>query len=88
MVAVEANSGRTFAEAMAACVDANTYAAPNLGKKRLAEMETADVLAAVQPIWVTRSETAGRLRGRIEASLSWITAQGFRSGRDPARGKS
>lgn len=65
----------------------NTYAAPHLGKKRLADIETADVLAAVQPIWLTKSETASRLRGRIEAVLSWGTVQGFRSGENPARWK-
>lgn len=65
----------------------NTYAAPHLGKKRLADIETADVLAAVQPIWLTKSETASRLRGRIEAVLSWGAVQGFRSGENPARWK-
>ena len=65
----------------------STYAAPHLGRKRLADIETADVLAAVQPIWLTKSETASRLRGRIEAVLSWGAVQGFRSGENPARWK-
>ncbi|MDI1363349.1 MAG: integrase arm-type DNA-binding domain-containing protein [bacterium] len=62
-----------------------TYAAPHFGDKPLAAIETADVLAALKPIWLTKAETASRLRGRIEAVLSWGTVQGFRTGENPAR---
>lgn len=62
-----------------------TYAAPHFGAKGLADIDTADVLAALQPIWLTKAETASRLRGRIEAILSWGTVQGFRTGDNPAR---
>src|SRR6202035_3994879 len=37
------------------------------------------------PFWQARPDTAGRVRGRIEAILSWATARGYRSGDDPAR---
>jgi integrase len=64
-----------------------TYAVPHFGSKALADIETADVLKALKPIWLTKSETASRLRGRIEAILSWGTVQGYRQGENPARWK-
>lgn len=36
-------------------------------------------------LWEKRTETAARLRGRIEAVLSWATVAGYRSGDNPAR---
>jgi len=64
-----------------------TYAVPHFGGKLLADVETADVLNALKPIWLTKSETASRLRGRIEAVLNWGAAQGHRQGENPARWK-
>lgn len=64
-----------------------TYAVPHFGRKLLADIETADVLSALKPIWLTKSETASRLRGRIESILSWGAAQGYRQGDNPARWK-
>ncbi|GAB1364676.1 hypothetical protein MASR1M32_39120 [Rhodobacter sp.] len=42
-----------------------TYAFPTLGNMRAPEVTTADVLAVLQPIWLTKSETARRLKQRI-----------------------
>ncbi len=64
-----------------------TYAFPHMGTLALHEIETKQVLAALQPIWVEKSETASRVRGRIEAILDWATAHGHRSGENPARWK-
>lgn len=64
-----------------------TYAFPHLGALALQAIETKHVLAAVQPIWVEKAETASRVRGRIEAVLDWATAKGHRSGANPARWK-
>ena len=47
----------------------------------------ADVLGSLEPIWATKTETASRLRGRIEAVLNWATVSGFRTGENPARWK-
>jgi integrase len=47
-------------------------------------IETADVLAVVQPIWQSKSETASRLRGRIEKVLDYAKAHGHRTGENPA----
>lgn len=63
----------------------DTYAAPVLGARPVAEIEMRDVLRVVQPIWNEKTETASRLRGRIEAVLSWATVAGHRSGDNPAR---
>jgi integrase len=49
------------------------------------QIGTEDVLRVLQPIWNTKAETASRVRGRIEAVLSWATAKKLRSGENPAR---
>lgn len=64
-----------------------TYAVPHFRAKALADIETADVLNALKPIWLTKSETASRLRGRIEAVLNWGAVHGYRQGENPARWK-
>jgi len=63
----------------------NTYAMPELGKLRVDDITTQDILRVLQPIWQTKTETASRLRGRIESVLSWATVAGHRSGDNPAR---
>ena len=63
----------------------DTYAMPQLGALTLQEIDTAAVLRVLQPIWATKTETASRLRGRIEAVLSWATVAGHRTGENPAR---
>jgi integrase len=45
------------------------------------------VLSVLQPIWTDKTETASRLRGRIENVLDWARVQGFREGENPARWK-
>lgn len=59
------------------------YAAP-LRKKPVDEITTADVLDVLKPIWLTKSETASRLRGRIERVLDAAKAKGHRTGENPA----
>lgn len=63
----------------------DTYALPEIGALPLDEIDTAAVLRCLQPIWATKTETATRLRGRIEAVLSWATVVGHRTGENPAR---
>jgi integrase len=62
-----------------------TYAFPTIGEIAVGEVDTSTVLAILQPIWTTKTETASRVRGRIEAVLDWARVQGFRSGDNPAR---
>lgn len=62
-----------------------TYAMPHLGDMQLQEIAVQDILQVLQPIWSETTETATRLRGRIEAVLSWATVAGHRTGDNPAR---
>ncbi|KJS45373.1 MAG: integrase [Roseovarius sp. BRH_c41] len=62
-----------------------TYATPDLGKMLVQDITTQDVLRVLHPLWMDKTETASRLRGRIEAVLSWATVAGHRTGDNPAR---
>ncbi len=61
------------------------YAMPELGALPVGGIDAAAVLRVLQPIWATKTETAVRVRGRIEAVLSWATVAGHRTGDNPAR---
>lgn len=61
------------------------YAFPVLGGMQVKAIGVADVLRVLNPIWTEKSETASRLRGRIENVLSWATVSGHREGDNPAR---
>lgn len=63
----------------------DTYAAPVIGKMLVADIEMQDVLRVLEPVWATKTETATRLRQRIEGVLSWATVKGHRTGDNPAR---
>ena len=62
-----------------------TYATPDLGRMLVQDITTQDILRVLQPIWQAKTETASRVRGRIEAVLSWATVAGHRTGDNPAR---
>jgi len=64
-----------------------TYAYPVLGDMPVKDVVLSHVLEILQPIWIEKTETANRLRGRIEAVLDYATVQGWRSGDNPARWK-
>lgn len=61
------------------------YASPVIGKLLVRDVMLAHVLKILEPIWTTKTETASRLRGRIESVLNWATVRGYRSGENPAR---
>ncbi|MCA8927615.1 MAG: integrase arm-type DNA-binding domain-containing protein [Alphaproteobacteria bacterium] len=65
----------------------DTYARPALGELPVRSITMSDILRVLEPIWSTKTETASRLRGRIEAVLSWATVAGYREGDNPARWK-
>jgi integrase len=50
-------------------------------------IETTDILAVLRPHWERVPETGRRLRGRIEAVLSYATSHKYRTGENPARWK-
>ncbi|MBN9602899.1 MAG: tyrosine-type recombinase/integrase [Afipia felis] len=60
------------------------YAKP-IRSKAISEIDTEDILKILKPIWTTKAETAGRVRGRIERVLDAAKAKGLRSGDNPAR---
>ena len=62
-----------------------TYAYPVIGDMDVNEISAPDVLRILSEIWVSKSETASRLRGRIEAVLDYSRVMGWRSGENPAR---
>ena len=64
-----------------------TYAYPHLGNMPVDTIEMEHVKACLMPIWSTKTETASRLRGRIESVLSWATVHKHREGENPARWK-
>lgn len=61
------------------------YAYPNLGKLSVETIATENVMDVLLPIWTTKTETATRLRGRIERILDWAAVQKLRTGENPAR---
>ena len=61
------------------------HAMPTLGSLPVREIGTANVLSVLTPIWTKKTETASKLRARIEAVLDYATAAEHRSGDNPAR---
>ena len=60
------------------------FAFPVIGNKTFDEIETQDILDILEPIWVTKTDTAARLRGRLELILAAATTRNLRSGMNPA----
>ena len=60
---------------------------PVIGDVSVQEVTTQHVLSILQPIWSTKSETASRVRGRVEAVLDGAKVLGWRDGENPARWK-
>jgi integrase len=63
------------------------HAYPVIGKLPISAIDTGLVLKVIEPIWPTTTETANRVRNRIETILDWATVRGYRSGDNPARWK-
>jgi integrase len=61
------------------------YVSPKFGSVPVGEVDVGMVMKAIDPLWKTKPETAGRVRGRIETVLDWAKARGFRDGENPAR---
>jgi integrase len=64
----------------------NDYVIPHFGGTRVDQVQTPDVLKALAPIWLTKPETARRVRQRIGAVMDWAKASGFRTGDNPVDG--
>ena len=60
------------------------YAYPHIGNMPIGEIGLAHILLVLEPIWISKTETASRLRQRIEAVMTWATVSGYRQGDNPA----
>jgi len=63
------------------------YASPVIGDMPVADVELKHIVRILEPIWYDKTETAARLRGRIENVLAYATTSGYRSGDNPAAWK-
>ena len=61
------------------------YAYPVFGDLAVQAVDVPLIMKVIEPLWKTKTETASRLRGRIEAVLDWATVRGSRQGENPAR---
>ncbi|WP_353810575.1 integrase arm-type DNA-binding domain-containing protein [Mesorhizobium sp.] len=61
------------------------YAWPIIGDLPVAKVETSHIMQIIEPIWTEKTETASRVRGRVELVLDWAKARHYRSGDNPAR---
>lgn len=61
------------------------HAYPVLGQLLVRDVKLSHVMQVLEPIWTNTTETAVRVRGRIESVLDWATARGLRNGENPAR---
>lgn len=62
------------------------YAHPVFGDLPVSGIQTSHILDAIEPIWTDKTETASRVRGRVEAILDWAAVRGYREkGVNPAQ---
>lgn len=64
-----------------------SHAFPQIGALPVADIELPHVLSVLEPIWRDRTETATRVRGRIEKVLKWAIVSKHRAGDNPAKWK-
>lgn len=62
-----------------------TYASPVFGSLPVQNVDDTHVYKVLEPLWATKTETATRLRSRIELVLDWAKARKYRTGENPAR---
>ena len=62
-----------------------TYAYPVFGTLSISDLDTDLVLKAIEPIWISKAETASRVRQRIETVWDWARARKYVEGENPAR---
>ncbi len=62
-----------------------TYAFPAIGDLNVADIETIHITDILEPIWHSKTETATRVRGRIQRVLDYAKVKGLRDGENPAR---
>jgi integrase len=61
------------------------YVLPAIGDLPVSSVDTGTVLKIIEPLWLNKTETASRVRGRIESILDYAKVRGWREGENPAR---
>ena len=61
-----------------------TYAFPSIGNMPVGNIEARHIVECLQPIWLTKMETAKRTRQRISTVMRWAKAMGYFNGENPA----
>lgn len=64
-----------------------TYVYPVIGEKRCEEITLQHVMKVLEPIWISKNETATRIRSRMENIFDWAITHGHRQSANPARWK-
>jgi len=64
------------------------YAFPIMAEHRVDQIDTPDILRVLSPIWLTKPETARRVRQRLSVVMDWAKAKGYRTGDNPVAGVS
>lgn len=64
-----------------------TYAFPVIGEKKCEEITLQHVMKVLEPIWISKNETATRIRSRMENIFDWAITHGHRQSANPARWK-
>jgi integrase len=63
----------------------DTYVSPVFGGWQVSAVDVGAVMRVIEPLWKAKTETASRVRGRIETVLDYAAARGWRTGENPAR---
>lgn len=63
------------------------YAYPVIGDLAVSAIDTAHIMRILSPIWAEKTETASRVRGRVEAVMNYAKVFGYRAAENPARWK-
>lgn len=63
------------------------YVFPHIGNLLIKDVEQVHILKVLNPIWMSKTETATRVRGRIELIMDYAAVRGYRDHDNPARWK-
>jgi integrase len=63
----------------------STYVSPVFGSVPVQDVGIDLIMKVIEPLWKSKTETARRIRGRIEVILDWARVRGYRTGENPAR---
>lgn len=63
------------------------YATQKIGSTLVRDLNLTQIMEVLDPIWRTKTETATRLRGRLECIIDWAIVRGYRTGSNPAKWK-